>query len=85
MLLADLYDDSMLDRFIGYCVDQNKMDIKSFKAVLRDYNSGKLTLSETAPAISGEEESSMAYHDDDPELLRDCSYYEANAMTGVRG
>jgi len=86
MLLSDLYDDPILDLFIGYCVDQDKMDIKSFKAVLRDYNSGKLTLPDTVPeALQEVEESSMAYHDDDPQLLRDCSYYEENTMTGVHG
>ena len=81
MLLADLYDDVILDRFIGYCVDHDKMDIRSFKGILRDYNAGKLSLSGT-----GEEsvESGMPCREEDPELTRDCSYYEVNAMKEAR-
>ena len=84
MLLGDLYDDLTLDRFIGYCIDADKMDIASFKGVLRDYNAGKLKLPEpvsedTRPGHG------MDYRDDDPELTRDCSYYEANAMAEVHG
>ncbi|MBQ4240842.1 MAG: hypothetical protein II672_07005, partial [Oscillospiraceae bacterium] len=84
MLLGDLYDDLTLDRFIGYCIDADKMDIASFKGVLRDYNAGKLKLPEpvsedTRPGHG------MDYRDDDPALTRDCSYYEANAMAEVHG
>lgn len=83
MLLGDLYDDPTLDRFIGYCVDADKMDIASFKGILREYNAGSLSLSdlvckENADAACGKE-----YHDDDPALTRDCSYYEVNAMAEV--
>lgn len=82
MLLADLYDDETLDRFIGYCIDQDKMDIKSFKAILRDFNAGKLPLPELAAGTdsvtkdAAEENSGAA-------LMRDCSYYEKNVMTEV--
>ena len=81
MLLADLYDDVILDRFIGYCVDHDKMDIRSFKGILRDYNAGKLSIPGT-----GEEsvESGMPCREEDPELTRDCSYYEVNAMKEAR-
>lgn len=81
MLLADLYDDVTLDRFIGYCVDHDKMDIRSFKGILRDYNAGKLSIPGT-----GEEsvESGMPCREEDPELTRDCSYYEVNAMKEAR-
>ena len=84
MLLGDLYDDSALDRFIGYCVDVDKMDIKSFKGILRDYNAGKLKLPESDPEDK-ETGSGMDYRDDDPALTRDCSYYETNAMAEVCG
>lgn len=84
MLLADLYDDPTLDRFIGYCVDQDRMDIASFKGVLRDYNAGRLSLPESRSAGGGHA-AGMAYHDDAPGLTRDCSYYETNAVTEVRG
>ena len=83
MLLGDLYDDLTLDRFIGYCIDVDKMDIASFKGVLRDYNAGKLELPEPVSAGTGTIPG-MDYRDDDPALTRDCSYYEANAMTEVR-
>lgn len=84
MLLSDLYDDATLDRFIGYSIDQDKMDIKSFKGILRDYNAGTLTLPEM-PAEETEPTGKMEYRDDDPALTRDCSYYEANAIAEVSG
>ncbi len=84
MLLGDLYDDPTLDRFIGYCVDVDKMDIVSFKGILREYNAGNLSLpapvlKETAGAACEKD-----YQDDDSALTRDCSYYETNAMAEVR-
>ena len=82
MLLGDLYDDLTLDRFIGYCIDADKMDIASFKGILRDYNAGKLTLPEPVSENMGTTPG-MDYRDDDPALTRDCSYYEANTMAEV--
>ncbi len=83
MLLGDLYDDPTLDRFIGYCIGADKMDIASFKGILRDYNAGKLMLpkpvSESAEAAGG-----MDYRDDDPALTRECSYYEVNTKSEDR-
>lgn len=84
MLLGELYDDPTLDRFIGYCIDADKMDIASFKGLLRDYNAGKLALPGPAPEDTGATRG-MDYRDDDPALTRDCSYYETNAMKEVRG
>lgn len=40
MELQELYDDKVLDAFIGLCVDEDKMDIKSFRSMLREYNNG---------------------------------------------
>lgn len=85
MLLSDLYDDATLDRFIGYCVDVGKLDIASFKGILKEYNAGLLSIpnpvvKETAAVVCGNN-----YRDDDPALTRDCSYYEANAMAEVCG
>ena len=82
MLLGDLYDDLTLDRFIGYCIDADKMDIASFKGILREYNAGKLKLPEPVSENMGTT-SEMDYRDDDPALTRDCSYYEANTMAEV--
>lgn len=75
MQLTDLYDDPTLDHFIGYSVDHGKMDIKSFKSLLREYNAGRLSLQKSEPTATAKE-SSMVYRDDDPALLRDLSYYE---------
>lgn len=85
MLLGDLYDDSTLDRFIGYCIDNDVMDIKSFKGILREYNAGNLSLPEPASTETAGTGPGDEYLDDDPALTRDCSYYEANTMTGVSG
>ncbi len=85
MLLGDLYDDATLDRFIGYCIEEDKMDIASFKSILRDYNAGRLVLPEPASEGTMEEGCEKEYRDDDPALTRDCSYYEVNTMAEVRG
>lgn len=85
MLLQDLYDDPVLDRFIGYCIDQDKMDIRSFKGFLRDYNAGKLELPATEaekPACAGNPAGTV-YRDDDPALIRDYSYYETSVKMEV--
>jgi len=80
MLLEELYDAEILDRFIGYAVEHDAMDITSFKALLRDYNAGKFTFpQEKAPDKVPETVlDKRQYHDDDPALLRNCDYYEKN-------
>lgn len=83
MLLAELYDDATLDRFIGYSIDQDRMDISSFKEILRDYNAGNLAL--PGPRAVADSGAITGYRDDDPALVRDCSYYEVNAMSEVYG
>lgn len=87
MLLLDLYDAATLDLFIGYSIEQDKLDIKSFKGLLRDYNSGKLGLpvSAHAPTDADDCGNSMEYREDDPALIRDCSYYEINTITEAHG
>lgn len=84
MLLGELYDDTLLDRFIGYSIEQDQMDITSFKKILRSYNTGELELPDNkrpGSSTSGQ----IIYRDDDPALTRDCSYYEENTMTEVYG
>lgn len=80
LLLEELYETDILDCFIGYAVDHDKMDIKSFKELLRDYNSGKIVLPELY--VSDENDAAEIrkglYRDNDPALLRDCDYYERN-------
>lgn len=83
MLLADIYDDLTLDRFIGYCIDRDKMDIASFRGILRDYNAGILELpglGTSSPDVGA----GMLYREDDPALTRNCSYYEENTTAEVR-
>lgn len=83
MLLAELYDDATLDRFIGYSINQDRMDISSFKDILRDYNAGNLAL--PGPRAAADSGAITGYRDDAPALVRDCSYYEVNAMSEVYG
>ena len=75
MLLEELYDTDTLNRFIGYAIQHDSMDILSFKELLKAYNAGRLSLpeiSEQRPEVlckTGE------YRDDDSKLLRDLDYY----------
>jgi transposase len=71
MELQELYDDNILNIFIGISVDEDKMDIKSFRALLRDYNNGKRPIQTQA-----ENYEKTIYCDDNPALTRECSYYE---------
>ena len=68
MELQDLYDDETLNKFIGEAVDQDSMDIKSFKALLKEYNSRDRPDEPPASAPAAETESSG--------MIRDMSYYE---------
>lgn len=85
MELQELYDDKVLDAFIGLCVDEDKMDIKSFRSMLREYNNGTRTLDE------GKRQKSISENDKALSLTRDCSYYEeygreaANATDSRKG
>lgn len=86
MLLLDLYDAGTLDRFIGYSISQDKMDIRSFRGLLRDYNAGKLVLPSAENECATETTVTAGITgNDDPALTRDCSYYEANAMKEASG
>ena len=70
MELQELYDDDVLDVFIGIAVDEGKMDIQSFRTILREYNSGQRKL-ESGPVEGGAEG-----NPDTEALTRNCSYYE---------
>lgn len=62
--LQELYDDDVLDHFIGIAIEEDKMDITSFRTIVRDYNNGnRLLAKESSPPQD--------------KLIRDCSYYEA--------
>lgn len=79
MELQELYDDHVLDSFIGIAVDEDKMDIKSFRTLLRDYNNGKRPPIQKAP----DDNEHTDYCDEKPELTRDCSYYEFAVKGGI--
>lgn len=79
MELQELYDDSVLDCFIGIAVDENKMDIKSFRTLLRDYNSGKRTMMQKP----SDDIKSANDCTENSALTRECSYYELAAMEGL--
>ena len=78
MLLEELYDTDILNRFIGYAIQHDSLDILSFKELLKAYNAGHLSL----PEVSEQGQEVLCktgeYRDDDPELLRDLDYYEQN-------
>lgn len=83
---GDLYPDDLMDRLIGAAVDQNRIVISDFRAMILEYNSGQLPLSgsETkksaappaeAPADDGEHADAPA-DTGEAGLTRDCDYYE---------
>ena len=74
MELQDLYDDSVLDYFIGAAVDKDKMDFSSFRAMLKEYNSSARLPEDTPAEDTPAPARKMA---DENALTRDCSYYEA--------
>ncbi len=71
MELSELYEVDVLDQLIGIAIDEGKLDIKSFKAMLKDYNCGNRTLDRKL--------GSSAENQNGNQLTRDCSYYEEYA------
>lgn len=78
MLLEELYDTDTLNRFIGYAIQHDSMDILSFKELLKAYNAGRLSLPEKSKQRQEVLYKTGEYHDDNPELLWDLDYYEQN-------
>ena len=66
--LRDMYDDEILDELIRISIDLDCMDIKSFKTILKSYNSGELKIGDCTNDILGDV--------DEAALTRDCDYYE---------
>ena len=79
MELQELYDDHVLNRFIGIAVAEDKMDIKSFRALLRDYNSGQRLMGMETPVPNEQ----TICQDEAALLIRDCSYYEINVTEAI--
>jgi hypothetical protein len=64
-------------------LDEGKLDIKSFKTMLREYNAGKVKKPGTAHKDTLE--SSNAGRPNSDGLTRDCSYYEEYAKEVLNG
>ena len=79
MELRELYDDSILDEFIGIAVKEDKLDIRSFRMLLREYNNGTRRL-ENISKYDGNNNNDPP---NDHALTRDCSYYEKIAKEGM--
>ena len=75
MELQDLYDDDTLNRLIGMSIKLNKLSIKSFKTIVRDLNSGKISLEDNEDTDDKADIIKSEYADSD-DLVRSCSYYE---------
>ncbi|MCR5746802.1 MAG: IS21 family transposase [Lachnospiraceae bacterium] len=72
MELRELYDDDVLDIFIGEAIRNEKMDIKSFRAMLKEYSR-----KDTAMPKSQNNNNSEAM------LTRGCDYYEQMIREGA--
>lgn len=70
MELQELYSLDVMDTLIGIAVDEDRMDVKGFKSLLREYNSGKRLLETDIP------EAPATLPCQEQALTRDCSYYE---------
>lgn len=71
MELQELYSLEVMDALIGIAVDEDRMDIKGFKALLKEYNDGKRSLE-----AAHRDPADIPDPIQGPELTRDCSYYE---------
>jgi len=76
MELQELYEDDVLNTFIGKCVDEDRMDIQSFRSMLREYNS------EARKPKADVKSEVIAKDIQASSLTRDCSYYENYGMEG---
>ena len=84
LLLTELFDDETLDQIIGLSIERDRMDINSFRMLLREHVTVELGAVEEAVLQQAGSELRTAtndYRDDDPNLTRDCGYYENYAMT----
>ena len=79
MELQELYDDRILDEFIGIAIKEDKLDIRSFRTLLREYNNGTRRL----VSLPKSDENYNISPPDDHALTRDCSYYENFAKEGM--
>ena len=69
MELLELYDAKIIDQAIAVAIDENCMDIKSFRMLMKEYNAGLRTFEKKTASVS------CAVIPADA-LTRDCDYYE---------
>ena len=69
MELLELYDAGTLDQAIAIAIDENCMDIKSFRMLMKEYNAGLRTFEKKTDNVSYSVITADA-------LTRDCDYYE---------
>ena len=70
MELQELYSLDVMDQLIGIAVEEDRMDIKGFKSLLKEYNDGKRELAKSM------QDSIPVSPLPEAALTRDCSYYE---------
>jgi transposase len=86
--LLDLYEAEVLDRFIAYAIEHDKMDIKTFKRLLKEkYReiaySEEITGSHSAAARGNDHDNTDAGVP--ASILRECSYYESIGKEDAHG
>ena len=83
MELTDLYDPKVLDYFIGRAVDEECMDIRAFRSMLKTESQNALRQLQSHPKQKPESSTVTKMLGDDDMLIRDLGYYEA--VTGSEG
>ena len=77
MMYSEIYEVEILDQLIGIAIQRGTLSVKEFKGILKEYNNGEISLDKSLED-DAEIKDKGQYDDDDPDLLRDCSYYEEN-------
>ena len=78
MKYSSIYENHVLDHLIGIAIDRETLGIKDFEKILKEFNSGQITIDAISQSSDDEKNDTGQYNDDDPNLLRDTSYYEEN-------
>ena len=76
-MYSEIYEVGILDQLIGIAIQRGTLSVKEFKGILKEYNNGEISLDKSLED-DAEIKDKGQYDDDDPDLLRDCSYYEKN-------
>jgi len=73
MELQELYSVDIIDALIGIAVEEDRMDIRGFKTLLREYNAGLRRLPGSRQPLEASPPETEKQTDP---LIRNCSYYE---------